>query len=411
MNRLEAFHILGIDDTEDKKKIKRAYAALVKQYHPEEHPEKWQEIHEAYETAMKDQEHKNAVFYVPVGTEKAVLKTDFPSAAETNIPDKEESPEKIKRNEKLSGELLDELAEEQEIQKIFGDLDEQIEAKRIREQEELEKKIREEAERRRKEEEQRQEEIKRQKAEKQREDRKKWREKLVSGILLLLALAYGIGAYGDKIGSKKEKEKTWEQSLADQVIISEADRSEITDEADRSEILDEVEEKLVREFHMEALVNYGNENGWRVMVESGICLQEGFYLVPIGVQSDEPDTYTIRETEVPMQLEEIAGEDFSDCHVRAFCISSSVKARYMDLWCDLDTIGIGKGVRIFCYDEDTGTYLEREMYNGTSERYSPSEMYCADILEYRVFIINTHVHEEGEECEHPIVFVEKTDAG
>lgn len=407
MNRLEAFHILEIDDTEDKKKIKRAYAALVKQYHPEEYPEKWQEIHEAYETAMKDQEHKNPVFYVPVGTEKAVLKTDFPPAAETNIPDKEESPEKIKRNEKLSGELLDELAEEQEIQKIFGDLDEQIEAKRIREQEELEKKIREEAERRRKEEEQKQEEIKKQKAEKQREDRKKWREKLISGILLFFALAYGIGAYGDKIGNKKEKEKTWEQSLADQIIISEADRSEIMDEADRLEILNDAEEKLIREFHIGALVNYENEEGWRVIVESGICLQEGFYLVPIGVQSNEPDTYTIHEAEAPVQLEEIAGEDFSDCHVQAFCISSSVKARYMDLWCNLETLGIGKEVRIFCYDEDTGTYLEREMYKG----YGVSERYCADILEYRVFIINTHVHEEGEKCEHPIVFVEETDAG
>ena len=376
MNRLEAFHILGIDDTEDKKKIKRAYAALVKQYHPEEYPEKWQEIHEAYETAMKDQEHKNAVFYVPVGTEKAVLKTDFPPAAETNIPDKEESPEKIKRNEKLSGELLDELAEEQEIQ-------------------------------RRQAEEQKQEEIKRQRAEKQREDRKKWREKLVGGILLFLALAYGIGAYGDKIGNKKEKEKTWEQSLADQVIISEADRSEIEDEAERLETLNEAEEKLIREFHIGALVNYENEEGWRVIVESGICLQEGFYLVPIGVQSNEPDTYTIHEAEAPVQLEEIAGEDFSDCHVQAFCISSSVKARYMDLWCDLETLGIGKEVRIFCYDEDTGTYLEREMYKG----YGASERYCADILEYRVFIINTHVHEEGEECEHPIVFVEETDVG
>lgn len=47
------------------------------------------------------------------------------------------------------------------------------------------------------------------------------------------------------------------------------------------------------------------------------------------------------------------------------------------------------------------------MYKG----YGVSERYCADILEYRVFIINTHVHEEGEKCEHPIVFVEETDAG
>lgn len=46
------FEILEIEPTYDAKKIKKAYANLVKKYHPEEHPEKWKKIHDAYETAL-----------------------------------------------------------------------------------------------------------------------------------------------------------------------------------------------------------------------------------------------------------------------------------------------------------------------------------------------------------------------
>lgn len=52
MNYRQAFDILEIEPTGDRKVIKKAYAQLVKQYHPEEHPEKWQSIHDAYEYAM-----------------------------------------------------------------------------------------------------------------------------------------------------------------------------------------------------------------------------------------------------------------------------------------------------------------------------------------------------------------------
>ena len=52
MNGIEkAFHVLQLEPTKDRRAIKKAYANLVKQYHPEEHPEKWQEIHEAYKIA------------------------------------------------------------------------------------------------------------------------------------------------------------------------------------------------------------------------------------------------------------------------------------------------------------------------------------------------------------------------
>lgn len=48
----DPFKVLGIEPTSEKRQIKKAYAKLAARYHPEEYPEKWQEIHEAYEAAL-----------------------------------------------------------------------------------------------------------------------------------------------------------------------------------------------------------------------------------------------------------------------------------------------------------------------------------------------------------------------
>ena len=48
----KAFKILEIDKITDSKKIKMAYIKLLKKYHPEEYPEKFMEINEAYERAL-----------------------------------------------------------------------------------------------------------------------------------------------------------------------------------------------------------------------------------------------------------------------------------------------------------------------------------------------------------------------
>lgn len=51
--RHSAFDVLEIEQTTNKKKIKKAYAELVKRYHPEEFPEEWKIVHDAYEAAIK----------------------------------------------------------------------------------------------------------------------------------------------------------------------------------------------------------------------------------------------------------------------------------------------------------------------------------------------------------------------
>lgn len=50
MNKI--WEILNIEPTKDKAAIKRAYALLARQYNPEDEPEKYQELHEAYKQAL-----------------------------------------------------------------------------------------------------------------------------------------------------------------------------------------------------------------------------------------------------------------------------------------------------------------------------------------------------------------------
>ena len=49
----EAFEILEIEPTDDKKKIKIAYSKMLKKYHPEEFPEMFMKINEAYRVALE----------------------------------------------------------------------------------------------------------------------------------------------------------------------------------------------------------------------------------------------------------------------------------------------------------------------------------------------------------------------
>ena len=62
LNFDEAFKILEIEPTDDKKKIKVAYSKMLKKYHPEDFPEMFMRINEAYEIALEyseEEENKN----------------------------------------------------------------------------------------------------------------------------------------------------------------------------------------------------------------------------------------------------------------------------------------------------------------------------------------------------------------
>lgn len=59
MDQLTAYKILGLEENSSQEAIREAYAALSKQYHPEEEPEKFQEIHEAYVTLTRRRQRGN----------------------------------------------------------------------------------------------------------------------------------------------------------------------------------------------------------------------------------------------------------------------------------------------------------------------------------------------------------------
>ena len=60
---MNAWKILGIEPTKDKKEIKKAYARLLKQYHPEENPEEFKQIQAAYQQCLHSDQEIESVSY------------------------------------------------------------------------------------------------------------------------------------------------------------------------------------------------------------------------------------------------------------------------------------------------------------------------------------------------------------
>ncbi len=52
MDKLSAYKVLQLLPGSSVEEIKEAYAVLSRQFHPEEYPEEFQEIHEAYTTLV-----------------------------------------------------------------------------------------------------------------------------------------------------------------------------------------------------------------------------------------------------------------------------------------------------------------------------------------------------------------------
>lgn len=88
MDQLTAYRILNLCPGCSIEEIKEAYAVLSKQYHPEEYPEQFQQIHEAYRFLMKMNRHSGRR-QSPVNTGDSVLKRDAEDEEEkeeTSVP-------------------------------------------------------------------------------------------------------------------------------------------------------------------------------------------------------------------------------------------------------------------------------------------------------------------------------------
>ena len=60
---MNCWKVLGIEPTQNKKEIKKAYAKLLKQYHPEENPEEFKQIQEAYQQCLHPNQDIESVSY------------------------------------------------------------------------------------------------------------------------------------------------------------------------------------------------------------------------------------------------------------------------------------------------------------------------------------------------------------
>lgn len=82
---MNCWKVLGIEPTSDKKEIKKAYARLLKQYHPEENPEEFKQIQEAYQQCLHPDQEIESVSYKQNIKIKQDIKTEPISMKEDEI--------------------------------------------------------------------------------------------------------------------------------------------------------------------------------------------------------------------------------------------------------------------------------------------------------------------------------------
>lgn len=82
---MNCWEVLGIEPTQDKKEIKKAYARLLKQYHPEENPEEFKQIQAAYQQCLHPDQEVESVSYEQNIEIKQDIKTEPISMKEDEI--------------------------------------------------------------------------------------------------------------------------------------------------------------------------------------------------------------------------------------------------------------------------------------------------------------------------------------
>ena len=74
MDKAQAYAVLRIEPGCTQEEIKKAYAALSRQYHPEEYPEEFQQIHDAYRMLRRQEQRHQTIHPVTVtGTKETDL--------------------------------------------------------------------------------------------------------------------------------------------------------------------------------------------------------------------------------------------------------------------------------------------------------------------------------------------------
>ena len=141
---MDIYQVLGISPTRDKKIIRKAYAGLIRKYHPEEHPEKWKEIHDAYTMAMQraDEEEVPAVsISKPKNEEQRPQREEQKPQHEEQTPQQQEqnpqekNAEVRRKSENRKGET------KQPEEDLFGNLEKLTETAKKEQQEERQRQL------------------------------------------------------------------------------------------------------------------------------------------------------------------------------------------------------------------------------------------------------------------------------
>lgn len=117
MDKLTAYKVLGLENNVSTEDVKKAYARLSKEYHPEENPEEFQRIHEAYVTLTRHGRRGNRALVVE---NSPIEKSSTPEKKESdlifhNIQNVEEEKDVENQVEELSfGKSLKDARKQQE---------------------------------------------------------------------------------------------------------------------------------------------------------------------------------------------------------------------------------------------------------------------------------------------------------
>lgn len=130
MDQLTACRILGLNEGASKEEIKASYARLSKDCHPEEHPEEFRQIHEAFSLLMKAERGRRKGNRPAGETRQA----GNGPAGETRRTGETEKKASWRQNEEALAESFKEEADEEPAPHRYG-FDEAIEHAEVNEQE------------------------------------------------------------------------------------------------------------------------------------------------------------------------------------------------------------------------------------------------------------------------------------
>ncbi|ERK45895.1 DnaJ domain-containing protein [Eubacterium ramulus] len=115
MDKAQAYAVLRIEPGCTEEEIKKAYAALSRQYHPEEYPEEFQQIHDAYRMLRRQEQRQHTIHPVTVtGTKEADSQSaDINALEETELQSVEVNVTEEADPETSSGVPAEQELEEQ----------------------------------------------------------------------------------------------------------------------------------------------------------------------------------------------------------------------------------------------------------------------------------------------------------